>query len=62
MRQRSNVCRSSCLLAALGRAVEGATTDAEGRMAVTYQKVVKLPVGKIRPLEQDDGGLQNLGL
>ncbi len=40
----------------------GTTTDAEGRMAVTYQKVVKLPVGKIRPLEQEDEGLQNLGL
>ncbi len=40
----------------------GNTTDNEGRVAVTYQKIVKLPVGKIRPLEQDDGGLQNLGL
>jgi hypothetical protein len=40
----------------------GTTTDADGRMAVTYQKVVKLPVGKIRPLEQEDEGLQNLGL
>jgi len=40
----------------------GNTTDSEGRVAVTYQKIVKLPVGKIRPLEQDDGGLQNLGL
>ena len=40
----------------------GNTTDSEGRVAVTYQKVVKLPVGKIRPLEQDDGGLENLGL
>ena len=40
----------------------GTTSDAEGRMAVTYQKVVKLPVGKIRPLEQEDEGLQNLGL
>lgn len=40
----------------------GTTTDAEGRVAVTYQKVVKLPVGKIRPLEQEDEGLQNLGL
>ena len=40
----------------------GSTTDSEGRIAVTYQKIVKLPVDKILPLEQDDGGLQNLGL
>ncbi|MBA61039.1 MAG: hypothetical protein CMJ76_01620 [Planctomycetaceae bacterium] len=40
----------------------GNTTDSDGSMAVTYQKIVKLPVGKIRPLEQEDGGLQNLGL
>lgn len=40
----------------------GSTTDSEGRVAVTYQKIVKLPVGKIRPLDQNDGGLQNLGL
>lgn len=40
----------------------GNTTDSQGRVAVTYQKTIKLPVGKIRPLEQDDGGLDSLGL
>ena len=40
----------------------GNTTDSDGRVAVTYQKIVRLPVGKIRPLEQDDGGLDALGL